>query len=119
MLPRPLTPFIGRHQEMADLRRLWANPDCRLLTLVGPGGIGKTRLALAVADRVKRYFAGGAAFVPLPAVTTAEFLVTAIADALTASWSDQDDLQTQLFNYLHDKTIVRRRRSPAARKWLP
>jgi predicted ATPase/DNA-binding CsgD family transcriptional regulator len=106
MLPKALTPFIGRHQEMTEIGRLLADPDCRLLTLVGPGGIGKSRLALAVADRVKRHFADGAAFVPLQAVTTAEFLVTAIADALTPSWSGQDDPQTQLFNYLHDKTIL-------------
>jgi predicted ATPase len=104
--PKALTPFIGRHRETAEISQLLADPACRLLTLVGPGGIGKTRLALAVADRVKRHFAGGAVFVPLQAVTTAEFLVTAIADALAVTWSGQDDPQTQLFNYLHDKTIL-------------
>lgn len=78
-LRRQLTPFIGRHTEIADIGRLLADPDCRLLTLVGPGGIGKTRLAIEVVARVGARFADGAVFVPLQAVSTAEFLVTAVA----------------------------------------
>ncbi|MBL8057820.1 MAG: AAA family ATPase, partial [Anaerolineales bacterium] len=45
-LPRPLTPFVGRERELADLERRLADPACRVLTLIGPGGFGKTRLAL-------------------------------------------------------------------------
>jgi predicted ATPase len=47
--PKALTPFFGRRQEMAEIGQLLANPDCRLLTLLGPGGMGKTRLAIELA----------------------------------------------------------------------
>ncbi len=105
-IPQQLTPFIGRHMEIADIGRLLANPDCRLLTLVGPGGIGKTRLAIEVASRVSAHFADGVVFVPLQAVSAAEFLVTAVADALKIAGTGQDDPQTQLFQYLRDKTLL-------------
>lgn len=105
-LPRQLTPFIGRHTEIADIGRLLADADCRLLTLVGPGGIGKTRLAIEVVARVGARFADGAVFVPLQAVSTAEFLVTAVADALHIAGTGQDDPQTQLFQYLREKTLL-------------
>jgi len=51
-LPQPVTPFIGREQELADLLRRLADPACHLLTLIGPGGIGKTRLAIEAATRL-------------------------------------------------------------------
>jgi predicted ribonuclease YlaK len=50
-LPAPVTPFVGRRAELADIAQLLANPACRLVSLVGPGGVGKTRLALAAADQ--------------------------------------------------------------------
>src|SRR6266700_2165664 len=50
------TPFLGRSQELAEIDRLLADPSCRLLTLVGPGGIGKTRLAMEVASRCRAFF---------------------------------------------------------------
>jgi predicted ribonuclease YlaK len=48
-LPRQLTPFVGRQQELTQIVQLLADPHCCLLTLIGPGGIGKTRLAIAAA----------------------------------------------------------------------
>jgi ATP/maltotriose-dependent transcriptional regulator MalT len=90
MLPRPLTPFIGRHQEMADLRRLWANPDCRLLTLLGPGGVGKTRLAVEFAQHESSSQPDGVYFVSLQTVKP-ELLVTAVADTLSIVLSGQTD----------------------------
>jgi predicted ATPase/DNA-binding CsgD family transcriptional regulator len=106
VLPKALTPFIGRHQEMAAIARLWANPDCRLLTLLGPGGIGKTRLALELAHRESGRFADGAVFAPLQAVTGPDLLATAVADALGIVSSGQADPRVRLLNHLAGKELL-------------
>jgi predicted ATPase/class 3 adenylate cyclase len=81
-LPAPRTSFVGRARELEEIDRMLGEPDCRLLTLVGPGGIGKTRLAVeAAARRVDRY-PHGVHFVPLASVATPEFLAPAVAESL-------------------------------------
>jgi hypothetical protein len=55
-LPAELTPIVGRERELAELAALLATPECRLISIVGPGGIGKTRLALALAHRMQTHF---------------------------------------------------------------
>ena len=74
--------LIGRSRELADLDSLLHNPDCRLITIVGPGGIGKTRLAWETAVRHHASYLEGVAMVPLAAVATADLLAPAIANAL-------------------------------------
>ncbi len=81
VIPIPPTPLIGREQELAELGELLGDPHCRLVTITGPGGIGKTRLALAVAADQSGNFSDGALFVPLAGVTTAQFLPQAIVAA--------------------------------------
>ncbi|MCL4860000.1 MAG: AAA family ATPase, partial [Caldilineaceae bacterium] len=85
-LPPAATPFVGRTEELAELRQLLADPHCRLITLVGPGGMGKTRLALETARSVvgdqQRIFLHGAIFVPLVGVNTLAQVVAALAQAL-------------------------------------
>src|SRR4029453_11327633 len=113
-LPAPPTVFIGRETEVAEIRcLLLEEPDCRLLTLVGPGGIGKTRLALRVAETLLATqtehgkFAQGIVFVPLEAVPVASGIVTAILSVLAeeSGFAIQAtaSLRVQLLDFLRAK----------------
>jgi hypothetical protein len=81
-LPTPATPLFGRTAELARLDDQMAQPQTRLLTLIGPGGMGKTRLALACAARLQATFRDGVCFVPLAPLQTASQLQPALANAL-------------------------------------
>jgi predicted ATPase/DNA-binding SARP family transcriptional activator len=81
-LPLPLTAFVGREHELSEVAGLLADPHCRLLTLIGPGGMGKTRLALQAATAQAPRFTLGATWVPLGGAATTAHMVTAIVEAL-------------------------------------
>src|SRR3954454_22537578 len=81
-LPAPLTAFVGRDRELARLRALLSRRDVRLLTVTGPGGVGKTRLAIEVAREIADGFAAGARFVPLAPLGSPDLVLPAIARTL-------------------------------------
>jgi AAA ATPase domain len=81
-LPRPATPLVGRDGELSELTAMLTPPGARLVTLTGPGGSGKTRLAIGVAQAVAKQFVDGAYFVPLAAATTPDVMCTTIGEVL-------------------------------------
>jgi predicted ATPase/DNA-binding NarL/FixJ family response regulator len=105
-LPLQLTTFIGRAQELAELTALLAAPECRLLTLVGPGGIGKTRLALQVAKRLGDADAASVCFVDLQPLAEPQFLPVAIAQALEVILNGQEEAEVQLIQYLRSMEVL-------------
>jgi predicted ATPase/class 3 adenylate cyclase len=81
-LPHPATELVGRDVVVSEVAALLASPELRLVTLTGPGGCGKTRLAIGVAEQVAAHFPDGLFFVPLAATAAAEAMWTSIAEAL-------------------------------------
>ncbi|HSB02257.1 MAG TPA: tetratricopeptide repeat protein [Anaerolineales bacterium] len=105
-LPVSITPFIGREQELADLTRLIDDPECRCISLVGPGGIGKTRLALRAAEQHRNKFAQDSAFIPLASVVSIEAVVPVIANGIGFAFNGPADPKIQLYKYLRDKQLL-------------
>ena len=105
-LPASLTSFVGRDAEMASLKRLLADPDTRLVTVSGPGGSGKTRLATEAARSFAKRFHEGAYIVRLDLIDSAQFISTAIAEALALPLLRQVDTTDQIKDYLRDREIL-------------
>jgi len=105
-LPAQLTPFVGRECELAEIAARLADPECRLLTLVGPGGSGKTRLALEAAARELAHYPHGVFFVPLAPLHSVEAIVPAVAQAIGLSAHGGGDPKRQLLYHLRDKQML-------------
>ncbi len=106
-LPKQLSPFIGRETEVAEIVALLDEPGCRLLSLIGAGGMGKTRLALEIAERKLAEFRDGVYFVPLQALTSSGNMASAVALALKFEFYDEDKyLHEQLVNFLVEKHML-------------
>jgi predicted ATPase/DNA-binding CsgD family transcriptional regulator len=105
-LPIQLTSLIGRKQEIAHIQHLLGREDVRLLTLTGPGGIGKTRLGLQVAAELSDLFSDGVYFVNLAPLSDPEFVVPTIAQALTVKEVAGQPLLALLKAYLHEKHLL-------------
>jgi DNA-binding SARP family transcriptional activator/predicted ATPase len=106
-LPIQTTSFIGRENELADIQRLLLDePGCRLLNLVGPGGIGKTRLALAAAAQILEAFPDGVYLVSLASIGEVADIVLAIAEAIRFSFYGNANPKDQLLDYLSQKQLL-------------
>jgi DNA-binding SARP family transcriptional activator/predicted ATPase len=105
-LPAPLTPFIGRKAELAELEERLRDPGCRLVTLVGPGGIGKTRLALEAARGCMENYPHGVFQVRLVGLQSTEGIVPAIAQAIGFSFYREGEPKQQLLDYLRAKRML-------------
>jgi predicted ATPase/DNA-binding XRE family transcriptional regulator len=105
-LPIAPTSLIGRAAEIARLRQLLQQFEVRLVTLVGPPGIGKTRLSLAVAASLRDEFADGVWFVELAPLTDADLVAPTIATTLGVAESGGQPLRDKLLGYLHEKQLL-------------
>jgi predicted ATPase len=103
--PVPATPLLGREQEAAAIEGLVARAGVRLVTLTGPGGVGKSRLMIEAARRLGPGFADGVRFVELAAVSAADLVAPAIAAGLGLSTS-ADQLITDLESYLRPRRLL-------------
>ncbi|MCZ7570278.1 MAG: NB-ARC domain-containing protein [Ardenticatenaceae bacterium] len=105
-LPLQPTSFVGREAELEALARRLADPGCRLVTIVGPGGIGKTRLAIQAAAQHFDAFLHGVTFVPLTPVSSPEHVIPAVAAALGCSFYGREEPKVQLLKYLGAKELL-------------
>jgi predicted ATPase/DNA-binding CsgD family transcriptional regulator len=103
-LPAEPTPFIGRTEQLAEISRLLS--DNRLLTLTGPSGIGKTRLALRAAAHMVDIFTGGAYFVSLAPISSLDSIVQAIAESIGFPLSTQESPRDQLLRHLRNRQYL-------------
>lgn len=104
--PSQSTQFIGRESEIEEFTSLLEDDSCRLLTLVGPGGIGKSRLSIMVASQVVDDFADGVYFIPLAPLSRTENIITAIATVIGCHISTEGTPREQLLDHLEDRSLM-------------
>ncbi|MBI9042948.1 MAG: diguanylate cyclase [Anaerolineaceae bacterium] len=104
VLPVNLSTFLGREKELNELKPLIL--DHRTVTIVGASGQGKTRLAIQTAREIKNTFPDGVFFVPLNTITSSDYLIVSIAEALGFSFSENGNQEQQLIDFLRQKNLL-------------
>jgi len=105
-LPLQPTPLVGREKEVSEVCHLLGGDETRLLTLTGPGGIGKTRVALQAAADLLDDFPDGSFFAPLATLTEAELFLPAVAETLGVRETADQPLDETLRDYLHERRVL-------------
>jgi predicted ATPase/Tfp pilus assembly protein PilF len=105
-IPTQATPFVGREGELASLHQRLEQQETRILTILGAGGMGKTRLALELARRSELTYPDGAFYVPLSSISTTELLVTAMGEGSGYRFAGSETAEVQLSNYLREKRLL-------------
>ncbi len=106
-LPASITPFIGRKQELEELKQRLIDNQTRLITILGPGGMGKTRLALALAETLFSFFPDGLYYAPLASASTFEQVVRALANSVGFQFvPDSRSSIQQLSDFLRQKQVL-------------
>jgi non-specific serine/threonine protein kinase len=105
-LPVQTTPFVGRERELSEVANVLNEAGCQLVTLLGPGGVGKSRLSIEAASRQFELYADGVYFVPLAPLTSADSIVVTTGEAIHFSFVHPRDPVEQLLDYLRDKQML-------------
>lgn len=105
-VPPSLTAMLGREREVASLGKILASPDVRLVTIVGPPGVGKTRLAVHIVESLAAKFKHGAAFVILTPVVQTELVLPTIAAALGIQKISGESVSEKIRNFLGTKNLL-------------
>jgi len=105
-LPSAGTAFIGRGRELSELIDLMRDPATRLVTLIGPGGSGKTRLSVSAARELEPHFEHGLRYIALSGLATPDLLAASIADSLGMTLTRRDDGGSEVVDYLRGKKLL-------------
>lgn len=105
-LPPAASVFIGRQQEQANIIQMLSRSDCRLMTIAGMGGVGKTRLAAKIASQIEHAFLDGAVFISLASLQSPKRIPEVLADSLGFSFGGKREPIQQLVGYLENKEYL-------------
>jgi DNA-binding SARP family transcriptional activator/predicted ATPase len=105
-LPTHLPSFYGRSEELSQIAACLEKAGCRLLSIVGPGGIGKTRLALQAAAAQRHSFPAGIYWLPIETIISLEQMIAALGEVVGLTFNRDQDTQAQLLRFLRDKELL-------------
>ena len=105
-LPAPITPLIGRRNALAEVTAMLRDPEFRLISVIGPGGSGKTRLALEAGNAVRYHFIHGVYFVSLSALESSQSIIPVVAEAVGFTFRDQGEPNQQLLDFFRNKNLL-------------